>query len=112
MGEMQLDFLRQPALGADAVAVADDEHPDHQLGIDRGPADVAVVRFELLVEAGAVATTTSMRRRRWFLGMRSSRRSSSRPFISPSSPASFSLRCFALAASASVGSASRIPQKK
>ena len=52
VGQMQLDFLAQLALRADAVAVADDEHPDHQLGIDRRAADVAVMGLELLVQVG------------------------------------------------------------
>ena len=37
-----LDFLAQPPLEADAVAVAHDQHPDHELGIDRRSADVAI----------------------------------------------------------------------
>src|ERR1700738_3983801 len=35
-----------------AIAVPDQEHPDHQLGIDRGPADVAVKCLQLLVQIG------------------------------------------------------------
>ena len=50
IGEVQLDFLAQPALRTDAVAVADDEHAQRQLRIDGRPADVAVVRLKLLVE--------------------------------------------------------------
>ena len=50
--QVQLDFLVQLPFRADAVAVADDEHPDHQLRIDRGTADVAVMGFELLVQVG------------------------------------------------------------
>ena len=49
---MQLDLLAQPTFRADAVAVADDEHPDHQLGIDRRTADVVVMRLELLMQVG------------------------------------------------------------
>src|SRR5215469_15594421 len=41
-GEMKLDILTQLALEADAVAVANDQHPEHQLGIDRRPADLTV----------------------------------------------------------------------
>src|SRR5215469_419716 len=41
-GEMNLDILTQLALEADAVAVANDQHPEHQLGIDRRPADLTV----------------------------------------------------------------------
>src|SRR5262245_17905854 len=46
--KMQLDLLAQFALEADAVAVADNQHPQHQLRIDRGPADLAVERLQLL----------------------------------------------------------------
>lgn len=50
---MQLDFLSELAFRADAVAVADDEHPDHELGVDRRTADVAVMGLvELLVQVG------------------------------------------------------------
>src|ERR1700726_4219804 len=35
-----------------AIAVTDQEHPDHQLWIDRGPADVAVKCFQLLMQIG------------------------------------------------------------
>ena len=50
VGQVKLDFLGEPALGADAIAVADDEHPDHELRIDRGAADVAVMRLQFHVE--------------------------------------------------------------
>jgi hypothetical protein len=40
--QMQLDFLAQPPLKADAVAIADDQHPDHKLGINRRPTNVAI----------------------------------------------------------------------
>src|SRR5512132_1507953 len=39
---MKFDLLTQLAFEADAVAVADDEHPQHQLGIDRRTADLAI----------------------------------------------------------------------
>jgi hypothetical protein len=42
VGQVQVYLLTQPALGADAEAVADDQHTDHQLGIDGGTACVAV----------------------------------------------------------------------
>ncbi len=45
ISKMQRDFLTQPALMTNAIAVTDQEHPDHQLGIDRGPPDVAVERL-------------------------------------------------------------------
>src|ERR1700749_4502912 len=52
VSKVQRDFLAQPALMANAVTVTDQEHPDHQLGIDRGSADVAVERLQLLVQIG------------------------------------------------------------
>ena len=45
--EVELDLTTEPALGADRVAVADQEHPDHQLGIDRGTSRVTVERREI-----------------------------------------------------------------
>ena len=44
-----MDLLAQPRLGADAVEIADQQHADHQLGVDRGAARVAV----MLSQAGA-----------------------------------------------------------
>src|SRR2546422_10611895 len=46
--EMKFDLLAQLPFKADAIAVAHNQHPDHELGIDRGPANVAVERRELL----------------------------------------------------------------
>src|SRR6266404_2680114 len=50
IAEMKSDLLAQPPLEADAIAVADDEHSDHQLRVDRGSADVAVERRQLLAK--------------------------------------------------------------
>src|SRR4029077_13583515 len=50
IGEMKLDILAQLALEPDAVAVPDDQHPQHQLRINRRPTDLAVERFQLLSE--------------------------------------------------------------
>jgi hypothetical protein len=33
--QIEMDFLAQAPLGADAKAITDDQHPDHQFGIDR-----------------------------------------------------------------------------
>ena len=44
VGEVEADLVAQPALGADAEAVADDQHADHQLGIDGGAASRIVER--------------------------------------------------------------------
>ena len=43
VGQVHLDLLAQPTLRADRIAVADQEHPDHQLRIDRRAPRMAVV---------------------------------------------------------------------
>jgi hypothetical protein len=45
VSKVQRHFLAQPALMTNATAVTDQQHPDHQFGIDRGPADSAVKRL-------------------------------------------------------------------
>jgi hypothetical protein len=50
---MQLYLLAQLPLKADAIAVAHRQHPDHELGIDRRSANVAVERRELLTRSMA-----------------------------------------------------------
>ena len=45
-----MDLVAEPALGTDAEAVADDQHPDHQLGIDRGPPQLAIERPQVRPE--------------------------------------------------------------
>src|SRR6202790_5596223 len=52
VSKVQRYFLAQPTLMTNAIAVTDQEHPDHQLGIDRGPADVAVKCLQLLMQIG------------------------------------------------------------
>src|SRR3569832_1062384 len=42
VGQIELDFFAQAPLGTNAIAVADDEHADHQLRVVRGPASSAV----------------------------------------------------------------------
>ncbi len=42
IGKVQVDLLAQPTLGADAEAVANNQHPDHQFRIDRGATNLAV----------------------------------------------------------------------
>jgi len=37
-----MHFLAQPAVRADARAIADQQHPHHELGVPRGPSSVAV----------------------------------------------------------------------
>ncbi len=42
-----MHFLAQAPFGPDAEAVADEQHPDHQLRIDRGPTHLAVERTQM-----------------------------------------------------------------
>jgi hypothetical protein len=39
---LQLNLLAKPPFEANAVAVANDQHPNHELGINRRPANIAV----------------------------------------------------------------------
>src|SRR5271169_3411499 len=55
--QIEMDFLAQAPLGADAEAVPDDEHPDHQLGINRWPSQRAVERCELAAQFRQVDKT-------------------------------------------------------
>jgi hypothetical protein len=52
--QVQMHLLAQPALGADAEAMADDQHPDHQFRVDGGAAGVAVERREVLAQTTEV----------------------------------------------------------
>jgi hypothetical protein len=47
---MQLDLFAQPSLRTDAVTVAYNQHPGHEFRVDRGPADLAVERCQLLAQ--------------------------------------------------------------
>ena len=49
VGEVEVDLFAQPRLGADPVEIADQQHADHELGVDRGATGAAV----MLGEAGA-----------------------------------------------------------
>src|SRR2546430_8598368 len=50
IGKVQCTLRAQPPFMTNAIAVTNQEHPDHQLGIDRGSADVAVKRLQLFVQ--------------------------------------------------------------
>src|SRR5260370_3434115 len=50
ISQVQLNLLAQPPLEADAVAVANDQHPDQELRIDRRSTDVAIERCQLLAQ--------------------------------------------------------------
>ncbi len=54
IGQVELDLLAQPPFRADRIAVADQQHPDHQLRIDRRTAHAAVVRDQLLTQPAQV----------------------------------------------------------
>src|SRR5262245_34534437 len=73
VSEMQFDLLAQPPLEADAIAVAYDQHPNHELGVDRGPTNVAIEGRELLAHIrkqsrhDRIDPTQEMARRNAFL---------------------------------------------
>jgi hypothetical protein len=43
IGEVKFDLLAQLALEADAVTIANDEHPQHEFGVDRRSAGLTAV---------------------------------------------------------------------
>jgi len=43
VGRIEVDLLAQQPLRANAEAIADNQHLDHQLGIDRRTSDLAVI---------------------------------------------------------------------
>jgi hypothetical protein len=47
IGEVQMDLLAQSTFRADAVAIADDQHPDQQFRVDRRPSGCAVERRQV-----------------------------------------------------------------
>ena len=46
VSQMQIDFLRQPTFRPQTVAVPDNQHPDHQLRINRWPTDLAIIGLQ------------------------------------------------------------------
>jgi len=49
-----LNLLAQSPLRADAKAITDDQHADHELRVDRGTTGVAVERREVLAQLAEV----------------------------------------------------------
>ena len=49
--EIEMDFVTESPFGTDAHAIADDQHAQHQVGVDRGPSDRAVERPQLCTDA-------------------------------------------------------------
>jgi hypothetical protein len=50
IGEMEFDFLAQFPLGTDAIAIPDNEHPQHELWIYRRSADFAVEGLQFVAK--------------------------------------------------------------
>jgi hypothetical protein len=75
IGQIEVDFLAKAPLRSNAKAIAHDQHSDHQLRIDRGPADRAVEPRQLspqvvsepasaVIVAGATNVRTRLQSRR------------------------------------------------
>ena len=45
-----MNLFTEPPLGPDAHTVADDQHPDHQLRVNRGPSNLTVKGLQDLTE--------------------------------------------------------------
>jgi len=54
VGEVQLNLAAECAFRADREHIAENEHPDHQLRIDRRPPCMGVVRRQLTVDPGEI----------------------------------------------------------
>jgi hypothetical protein len=48
--QIQMNLLAEPPLGPDAHAVADDQHSDHQLRVNRGPSNLTVKGLQSLTQ--------------------------------------------------------------
>ena len=51
-----MGLFAQPAFGADAIAVADDQHADHQLRINRRTPDRAIEIGEVMAQVTQIET--------------------------------------------------------
>src|SRR5580658_10096839 len=60
IGQIEMDLLTQPTLRTNAKAIADDEHPDHQLRINRGPPHLAIVGPQMRPNLGQVDETVDL----------------------------------------------------
>lgn len=54
VGQIQMHFPTQAPFGTNAVAVGDDQHPDHQFGIDRRATCMVVVVGQVLAKFAQV----------------------------------------------------------
>ena len=68
IGEVEVHLLAKPSLGPNAHTISNDQHPDHQLGSDRGTAHRAVEWLQLRADAFPRSTNWSILRRRWLSG--------------------------------------------
>ena len=60
IGQIEMDLLTQPTLRTNAEAIADDQHADHQFGIDRGPPHVAIIGPQMRPNLGQVDETVDL----------------------------------------------------
>ncbi len=57
IGKVQVHFLAEPAFRADAHAITDDQHPNHQLRIDRWPTCLTVVGPQMVADGTKIDKT-------------------------------------------------------
>src|SRR5277367_5446465 len=60
IGQIEVDLLAQPTLRANAEAVADNQHPHHQFGINRGPSHIAVIGPQMRPQIRQVDETVDL----------------------------------------------------
>jgi hypothetical protein len=48
--QIEVNFLAKPTFRPNAHAITNDQHPDHQLRINRGPSDLTVKGLQSLTE--------------------------------------------------------------
>jgi hypothetical protein len=66
--QIEVDFITEAPFRSYAEAIADQEHPDHQVRIGRGPPDIAVELRQLPPQV-LESTNLSIDRRWWSAGM-------------------------------------------
>src|SRR6476646_838169 len=52
--QVELHLFAQAPLGANTEAVSNDQHPDHQFRINRGPTGVAIERSEMAAQLAQI----------------------------------------------------------
>jgi len=57
IGEVQMHLFAEPAFRTNAEAIADQQHPNHQLRVDRRTSDLAVEGLQVSAHAGQVDET-------------------------------------------------------